>query len=381
MKIVQKISYIILVSVILGVISCANKVISSDDKNTSLSSHFNELFHLGAAINEETILGNDSKSLSIVKSEFNSITPENSLKWMFIQPEANQFNFKAADRYVQIGLENEMYIVGHALVWHSQLAEFMQDIDDRSVMESHVKNHISTVVSRYKGKIDAWDVVNEAFEENGKLRNSVFYKNLGENYIEDVFKWAAQSDPEADLIYNDYNFYKPEKRAGILKMVSKFIENGTKINGVGVQAHWGLTSPTLEEIETIVLDVYATGVPVSFTELDITVLPSPWEMVGAEVSQNFSNFEGDPKMNPYPNQLPQSVQDQLSKRYKDIFNLFVKHSDKISRVTFWGVMDKHSWLNDWPIKGRTNYPLLFDRNYKPKPAYQSVLEVNTNQQN
>jgi endo-1,4-beta-xylanase len=381
MKIVQKISYIILVSVILGVISCANKVISSDDKNTSLSSHFNELFHLGAAINEETILGNDSKSLSIVKSEFNSITPENSLKWMFIQPEANQFNFKAADRYVQIGLENEMYIVGHALVWHSQLAEFMQDIDDRSVMESHVKNHISTVVSRYKGKIDAWDVVNEAFEENGKLRNSVFYKNLGENYIEDVFKWAAQSDPEADLIYNDYNFYKPEKRAGILKMVSKFIENGTKINGVGVQAHWGLTSPTLEEIETIILDVYATGVPVSFTELDITVLPSPWEMVGAEVSQNFSNFEGDPKMNPYPDQLPQSVQDQLSKRYKDIFNLFVKHSDKISRVTFWGVMDKHSWLNDWPIKGRTNYPLLFDRNYKPKPAYQSVLEVNTNQQN
>ena len=381
MKIVQKISYIILVSVILGVISCANKVISPDDKNTSLSSHFNELFHLGAAINEETILGNDSKSLSIVKSEFNSITPENSLKWMFIQPEANQFNFKAADRYVQIGLENEMYIVGHALVWHSQLAEFIQDIDDRSVMESHVKNHISTVVSRYKGKIDAWDVVNEAFEENGKLRNSVFYKNLGENYIEDVFKWAAQSDPEADLIYNDYNFYKPEKRAGILKMVSKFIENGTKINGVGVQAHWGLTSPTLEEIETIILDVYATGVPVSFTELDITVLPSPWEMVGAEVSQNFSNFEGDPKMNPYPDQLPQSVQDQLSKRYKDIFNLFVKHSDKISRVTFWGVMDKHSWLNDWPIKGRTNYPLLFDRNYNPKPAYKSVLEVNTNQQN
>ena len=213
------------------------------------------------------------------------------------------------------------------------------------------------------------------------MRNSVFYKNLGENYIEDVFKWAAQSDPEADLIYNDYNFYKPEKRAGILKMVSKFIENGTKINGVGVQAHWGLTSPTLEEIETIILDVYATGVPVSFTELDITVLPSPWEMVGAEVSQNFSNFEGDPKMNPYPDQLPQSVQDQLSKRYKDIFNLFVKHSDKISRVTFWGVMDKHSWLNDWPIKGRTNYPLLFDRNYKPRPAYQSVLEVNTNQQN
>ena len=119
----------------------------------------------------------------------------------------------------------------------------------------------------------------------------------------------------------------------------------------------------------------------SFTELDISVLPNPWEMVGAEVTQNFSQFEGDSKMSPYPNKLPKKVQKQLAKRYHDIFQLFVKHSDKIERVTFWGVMDKHSWLNDWPIKGRTNYPLLFDRNYNPKLAYQSVLEVETKQQN
>jgi endo-1,4-beta-xylanase len=248
-------------------------------------------------------------------------------------------------------------------------------------MQEYVKNHVNTVVSRYRGKIDAWDVVNEAFNEDGTLRKSVFFNNLGENYISDVFKLAEKADPEADLIYNDYNFYKQEKRAGILNMVKKFKSSGVKIDGVGVQAHWDLASPSLDQIEQIILDVHAAGVPVSFTELDISVLPNPWEMVGAEVTQNFSQFEGDSKMSPYPNQLPNKVQKQLAKRYHDIFQLFVKHSDKIERVTFWGVMDKHSWLNDWPIKGRTNYPLLFDRNYNPKLAYQSVLEVETNQQN
>lgn len=200
---------------------------------------------------------------------------------------------------------------------------------------------------------------------------------MGENYIEEVFRITEKADPDADLIYNDYNLYKPEKRAAVLKMVKNFKSNGTKINGVGVQAHWDLKSPSLEEIEQIILDIHAEGVSVSFTELDISVLPNPWEMVGAEVTQNFSKFEGDPKMNPYPNGLPDAVQEKLAKRYQDIFNLFVKHSDKINRVTFWGVMDKHSWLNDWPIKGRTNYPLLFDRDYQPKVAYERLLGVNT----
>ena len=381
MKRIKKISYVILASFIICMISCANRVYVSYSKEITLSSHFKGLFHLGAAINEDIILGNDQKSQTIVSSEFNSITPENSLKWMFLQPEPNRFNFEVADKYVELGLKNNMYIVGHALVWHSQLADFMQIVDAADEMQQYVTNHVNTVVSRYRGKIDAWDVVNEAFNEDGSLRKSVFYNNMGEDYIEAVFKLAQKADPQADLIYNDYNVYKPKKRAGILKMVKKFKSNGVKIDGVGVQAHWDLKSPSLYQIEQIILDVHAAGVPVSFTELDISVLPNPWKMVGAEVTQNFSQFEGDPKMSPYPNKLPTKVQKQLAKRYHDIFKLFVKHSDKITRVTFWGVMDKHSWLNDWPIKGRTNYPLLFDRNYNPKPAYKSVLEVNTNQQN
>ena len=377
MKNLNKPIFIIFICGLICLIGCANKLVSEPSNKLSLGAHFKDLFYLGAAINENTILGLDPKSATIVNSEFNTITPENSLKWMFIQPKPNKFNFKAADKYVEMGLKNKMYIVGHALVWHAQLADFMQNIDNSAEARKHVDNHINRLVSRYKGKIDAWDVVNEAFEEDGSLRASVFYKNMGENYIEEVFRITEKADPDADLIYNDYNLYKPEKRAAVLKMVKNFKSNGTKINGVGVQAHWDLKSPSLEEIEQIILDIHAEGVSVSFTELDISVLPNPWEMVGAEVTQNFSKFEGDPKMNPYPNGLPDAVQEKLAKRYQDIFNLFVKHSDKINRVTFWGVMDKHSWLNDWPIKGRTNYPLLFDRDYQPKVAYERLLGVNT----
>ena len=377
MKNLNKPIFITFICCLICLIGCANKLVSKSSNKLSLGAHFKDLFYLGAAINENTILGLDPKSATIVNSEFNTITPENSLKWMFIQPKPNKFNFKAADKYVEMGLKNNMYIVGHALVWHAQLADFMQNIDNSAEARKHVDNHINRLVSRYKGKIDAWDVVNEAFEEDGSFRASVFYKNMGENYIEEVFRITEKADPDADLIYNDYNLYKPEKRAAVLKMVKNFKSNGTKINGVGVQAHWDLKSPSLEEIEQIILDIHAEGVSVSFTELDISVLPNPWEMVGAEVTQNFSKFEGDPKMNPYPNGLPDAVQEKLAKRYQDIFNLFVKHSDKINRVTFWGVMDKHSWLNDWPIKGRTNYPLLFDRDYQPKVAYERLLGVNT----
>ena len=342
MKNLNKPIFITFICGLICLIGCANKLVSEPSNKLSLGAHFKDLFYLGAAINENTILGLDPKSATIVNREFNTITPENSLKWMFIQPKPNKFNFKAADKYVEMGLKNNMYIVGHALVWHAQLADFMQNIDNSAEARKHVDNHINRLVSRYKGKIDAWDVVNEAFEEDGSFRASVFYKNMGENYIEEVFRITEKADPDADLIYNDYNLYKPEKRAAVLKMVKNFKSNGTKINGVGVQAHWDLKSPSLEEIEQIILDIHAEGVSVSFTELDISVLPNPWEMVGAEVTQNFSKFEGDPKMNPYPNGLPDAVQEKLAKRYQDIFNLFVKHSDKINRVTFWGVMDKYS---------------------------------------
>ena len=362
-------------TLIITIIFCAFSYGNNLNSKDSLKKYYSPFFNIGAAINEDIILGLDNDSKFIVETQFNSITPENSLKWMFIQPAPNSFNFKAADKYVNFGIKNNMHIVGHALVWHSQLANFMQKIKSKADMSIHFENHINTVVSRYKGKIDAWDVVNEAFNEDGSLRESVFYKFLGKNYIEKAFKLANKADPKADLIYNDYNLYKQKKRDGVIKMVKQMQSKGIKIDGVGVQAHWSLNQPSLNQIEQIILDISELGVDVMFTELDISVLPSPWEQDGAEVSQNFSRFEGDSKMNPYPEKLPKSIQIKLAKRYKDIFQLFIKHSDKISRVTFWGVMDKHSWLNDWPIKGRTNYPLLFNRKYQAKKAHQALIEL------
>ena len=362
-------------TLIITIIFCAFSYGNNLNSKDSLKKYYSPFFNIGAAINEDIILGLDNDSKFIVETQFNSITPENSLKWMFIQPAPNSFNFKAADKYVNLGIKNNMHIVGHALVWHSQLANFMQKIKSKADMSIHFENHINTVVSRYKGKIDAWDVVNEAFNEDGSLRESVFYKFLGKNYIEKAFKLANKADPKADLIYNDYNLYKQKKRDGVIKMVKQMQSKGIKIDGVGVQAHWSLNQPSLNQIEQIILDISELGVDVMFTELDISVLPSPWEQDGAEVSQNFSRFEGDSKMNPYPEKLPKSIQIKLAKRYKDIFQLFIKHSDKISRVTFWGVMDKHSWLNDWPIKGRTNYPLLFNRKYQAKEAHQALIEL------
>jgi endo-1,4-beta-xylanase len=362
---------ILILSIIFCGFSYGNNLNSSD----SLKKYFSSFFNIGAAINEDIILDLDNDSKRIVKTNFNSITAENSLKWMYIQPSQNYFNFTVADKYVDFGTKNKMHIVGHALVWHSQLADFMQNIESKAEMTKHFENHIYTLVSRYKGKINAWDVVNEAFNEDGSMRESVFYKLLGKNYIEKAFKLTHNADPNVDLIYNDYNLYKKEKRDGVINMVKQMKSKGIKIDAVGVQAHWSLNQPSLYEIEQIILDISKLGVDVMFTELDISVLPSPWEQVGADVSQNFSRFEGDPKMDPYTDKLPKSVQNKLAKRYKDIFQLFIKHSDKISRVTFWGVMDKHSWLNDFPIKGRTNYPLLFNRTYQEKEAYKALIEL------
>jgi endo-1,4-beta-xylanase len=375
-KILKKIAISFIV--ILSLFSCGNsiKIIDNNEQKVSLSQKFQKHFLVGAAINEGQILQKDQPSVSIIKKEFNTISPENVMKWMFVQPKPNEFYFDHTDKYVQFGLDNNMHIVGHALIWHSQIANFMNSIKDSTKMVQHVTNHISTLVNRYKGKIDTWDVVNEALNEDGTLRESIFLKVLGENYLETVYKMAEKYDSNADLAYNDYNLCKPKKREGVVKLIKSLQKNGAKINSVGIQAHWQLTSPTLEEIETSILAFSELGVKVMFTELDISVLPNPWELSGAEVTQNFKKFEGDKKMNPFPENLPDSVKEKLAKRYENIFKLFVKHKDKISRVTFWGVTDKFSWLNDWPIKGRTNYPLLFDRNYKEKKAYQRIMNLN-----
>ena len=185
-----------------------------------------------------------------------------------------------------------------------------------------------------------------------------------------------KADPNAELYYNDYNIERPAKRKGAIAMIKKLQASGTKIDGVGIQGHWSINSNNIKDIEDAIREFSALGIKVAFTELDYTVLPNPWDLKGADVNQN---FEENPKMNQYKDALPDSVATKLANRYSDLFILFLKNKDKISRVTFWGVNDGHSWLNGWPIRNRTNYPLLFDRAYQPKKAYHAVMQLKSGQ--
>lgn len=344
------------------------------NKTQSLKSAYQEDFLIGTALGTEHILERNEKANVLIKREFNAITPENIMKSQVIHPRPNQYNFDLADKYVEYGQKNHLYVVGHTLVWHSQLPSFVSKIKSADSIRIFMTEHINTVAGRYAGKINSWDVVNEALNEDGTLRKSVFLNKLGEGYIKEAFDLAAKADPNAALYYNDYNIEQPAKRKGAIEIIKKLQASGTKIDGVGIQGHWSINNLNLKDIEESIIEFSKLGIKVAFTELDLTVLPNPWDLRGADVNQRFAE---SPAMNPYKDALPDSVQTALANRYTDIFKLFLKHKEKISRVTFWGVDDSHSWLNGFPIRNRTNYPLLFDRALEPKKAYQAVLNLKT----
>ncbi|WP_435132320.1 endo-1,4-beta-xylanase [Formosa sp. A9] len=357
-------------------VSCKNVEEKENQKTvTSLKEAYKSDFYMGAAINESQIEEQDSLNTAIISNDFNSITAENIMKSMFVHPEKSVYNFNQTDKFLAFGEKYNMFIHGHTLVWHSQLWPWIAEIQDSTQMANTLEDHIKTIVSRYKGRIDSWDVVNEALNEDGTLRESVFLEVMGASYLPLSFKWAAVADPNTDLYYNDYNMTNPDKRNGAIKLIKNIQNQGVKIDGVGMQGHWHLDTPSIEEIEASIVAYSELGIKVAITELDINLLPRPENLQGAEVNQEFEESEA---MNPYPDKLPDAIQNKLAERYKSIFELFLKHRDKISRVTFWGVEDGQSWLNDWPIDGRTNYPLLFDRNLKPKKAYDSILSLKAN---
>lgn len=366
---------ILTVALMILVVSCKNTKEVETKNDASLKNEFKENFLIGVAINESQIEAQDSLVTTLISKEFNSITAENIMKSMYMHPSKDTFDFKMTDKFIAFGEKYNMFIHGHTLVWHSQLSPWFSELKDSTSMALALENHIKTIVTRYKGKIGSWDVVNEALNEDGTLRKSVFLDIMGEDYLALAFKWASEADPKTDLYYNDYNMANADKRNGAIKMIKHIQEQGIKVDGIGMQGHWSLETPTLEEIEKSIIEYASLGVKVAITELDINVLPSPWDLVGAEISQRFENNES---MNPYPKTLPDSIQTKLANRYQDIFKLFLKHQDKISRVTLWGLNDSQSWLNDWPIVGRTSYPLLFDTKFQKKQAYDSIMSLKKN---
>lgn len=339
----------------------------------SLKQIFNKDFLIGTALNVYQIQGKDAEAARLVPQQFNAATPENIMKAALIHPEWDRYNFNLADQLVSYGQKHRIQINGHTLIWHSQLPAYVRRIKDADSLRQYMTNHITTVAGRYKGKVFSWDVVNEALAEDGTLRKSVFLQLLGEDYILEAFRLAQQAAPDAELYYNDYNIEQPKKRAGAIALIKKIQAAGLRIDGVGIQGHWRASHIPLAQIEQSIQEFSALGVKVMFTELDLSVLPSPGNTDVADVNSRVA--DNSTEMNPYPNGLPDTVQAKLSKGYEDLFRLFLKYKDKISRITFWGVNDGSSWLNNFPVRGRTNYPLLFDRAYLPKPAFYSVIAV------
>lgn len=377
--------------------SAAVVLAAASKSPTALKDAYHGDFYIGAALNAAQIAGIDGRGDALIEAHFNSISPENALKWASVHPQSEIYDFRLADLYVSYGESHNMYIVGHNLVWHRQTPAWVfrdskGNLLNREALLERVQEHIQAVVGRYKGKIQSWDVVNEALNDDGSLRQSMWFKIIGPDYIDKAFEFAHEADPQALLTYNDYGLEDDAKREGAIALVRKLKAKGIPIGCVGLENHDSLTWPSAAQEDATISDFAALGVKVAISELDVSVLPSPGHESTAdlslsqalssqadpEVDASYDPNTGpkiDPKLNPYPTGLPASVQQELARRYGELFHVFLRHRNAISRVTFWGVTDTDSWLNYQPVLGRADYPLLFDRAGQAKPAFDAILRA------
>lgn len=351
----------------------------------ALKEAFKDAFVMGTAVNDAIVSGRDAPTRDLVLRHFGSITAENAMKAGPLNPKPGVWNFGPADAFVEFGEAHGMFIVGHTLVWHNQTpAWFFHDESGRphtpEAQIERMRRHIETVAGRYKGRVHAWDVVNEVIDNDGSYRPTTWVTSVGggDELVKAAFRFAAQYAPGAELYYNDFNAWRPAKRDGIVRMVKMLQAEGIRIDGVGLQGHWGLNYPTTEYIEAA-LDAYAAlGVKVMITELDVDVLPLTREgqIIGTVMSDpQFQLEEFEAYLDPYREGLPAEVERAITARWAELFRIFYGRRDKIDRVTLWGVHDGMSWKNNYPVPGRINYPLLFDRSRMPKPAFEAVVAV------
>ena len=328
-----------------------------------LKDYYKDYFSIGVAVAPVSLQG---KEATLIKKEFNSITPENAMKMESIHPEENRYNWKDADSIVDFAVKNHIKIRGHNLCWHEQvpLWMFVDDKGDtvsKTVLLQRLKDHIYTVVKRYKGKIYAWDVVNEVIDDNPDnfLRNSAWYRICGEDFIIKAFEYAHEADQKAILFYNDYNTERPEKRERVYKLLKHLKEKSVPVNGVGLQAHWSVYEPQKDELEATINRFASLGLQVQITELDISVYR--WE------KEKRNLMTGENKG------YTTAMEVQQTKQYKMVFDVFRKYKNAITGVTFWNISDHTTWLDHYPVEGRKNFPLLFDENLQRKQAYNAVI--------
>jgi endo-1,4-beta-xylanase len=350
-----------------------------------LKQAYQDAFLMGTAVNQEIVVGRDAVAREIVVREFNSITAENVLKAEPLNPQPGVYEWEPADAFVEFGERHGMFIVGHTLVWHNQTPDwfFQDEQGNPNTPEAQIermRSHIETVAGRYVGRVHAWDVVNEVIAEDGTYRPTTWVTGVGsgDELVKHAFRFASQYAPDAELYYNDFNAWRPAKRDGIVRMVRMLQAEGIRIDGIGMQGHWGLNYPLAEYIEAAIDSFAALGVKVMITELDIDVLPLTREgqIIGTALAQpQFQLEEFKAYLDPYADGLPDSIHRELADRYAELFRIFYRKRDLIDRVTLWGVHDGMSWKNDYPVPGRTNHPLLFDRDREPKPAFDAVVAV------
>ena len=351
----------------------------------ALKDAYADAFIMGVAVNHRIVVGGDSKGRDLTLFHFNSITPENVMKAEEINPEPGVYRFGPADSLVEFAEANDLFLVGHTLVWHNQTPEwFFTDENGNpntpAQQIERMRSHIEAVAGRYAGRVDAWDVVNEVIDNDGSYRPTTWVEGVGDGdeLVKHAFRFASQYAPDAELYYNDFNAWRPAKRDGIVRMVRMLQREGIRIDGIGIQGHWGLNFPKNEYVQAAIDSFAALGVKVMITELDVDVLPLTREgqIIGTVMSHpQFQLEEFKEYLDPYQDGLPDEVQQQLADRYSELFQIFYRNRDKIDRVTLWGVHDGMSWKNGYPVPGRTNYPLLFDRRGEAKPAFDAVMGV------
>ncbi len=319
-----------------------------------------------------------TKDWETIVRHFNYVVAENCMKCEVIHPKEGVYDFTLADQFVDKARAAGLKVLGHCLIWHSQCAPWFHydeqgNLVSPEVLKQRMREHIYTIVNHFKGRVQAWDVVNEAFEDDGTLRKSLFYQILGEDYIPLAFQYAHEADPNAELYYNDYSMNKVSKVEGVARFFAPLIRQGLPVTAIGMQGHMVLEGNNyVEEYEHSIQTIRNLGVKTFFSEVDLSVLPNPYGFAGANVSDRFAYR---PEMDPYKDGLTAEKKQEVQDFWVRFFQMLTRHRDDILRVNFWCLTDGCSWRNDFPIKGRTDYATLFDRQGQPKPEVQAIINV------
>ena len=343
------------------------KISINNDTSKGLQGYLGNYFTMGAAISARSL---NTDEANFITKQFGSITAENAMKMGPIHPKENEYYWKDADAIVDFAQTHQLKIRGHNLCWHQQTPTWIftnekGDTLSKDKLLERLKDHITTIVSRYKGKIYAWDVINEAISDNPNefYRNSPWFRICGEDFIAKAFEYAHAADPAALLFYNDYNEINAIKREKIIALIAKLKKDGVPISGIGLQGHWSVSAPTEEQLTNTIQSFIPLELPIQITELDISVYPSDKKRNGTQSEE---------KENTEFNADKETAQIES---YKTCFRVFKKFQKQITAITFWNISDRSSWLDNFPVRGRKNYPLLFDKNLQPKKVFFEVINT------